>query len=369
MSSSHIIALDAMGGDHGPEVVVPAAIEFLDKAPDTSLILVGREERLRPLLGNKAKHPRLSLHPASQEVGMDELPSKALRNKKDSSMRVALDLVKQGHAHACVSAGNTGALMATARFVLKTLPHVDRPAIMTAVPAVNGRTHMLDLGANVDCTAEHLFQFAVMGSELVRAVDGVKAPRVGLLNIGAEEIKGNEQVRKAYELLSKSTLNFVGYVEGDDIYLGDVDVVVCDGFVGNIALKTSEGVARLLAHLLKAQFNGNLLKRLSGLIALPVLRAFRQEVDPRRYNGASLLGLRGIVIKSHGGADVLAFENAIHIARKEIQTNIPERLEHEVVAHFVVPEPAGAPAVEGAHQMPNEAATANDSGMRSRAIA
>ncbi len=335
MSNRYIIALDAMGGDHGPEVIVPAAVEFLNKAPDTELILVGREERLRPLLGHGAKHPRLSVHPASQEVGMDELPSKALRSKKDSSMRVALDLVKRGRAHACVSAGNTGALMATARFVLKTLPHVDRPAIMTAVPAVNGRTYMLDLGANVDCTAEHLFQFAVMGSELVRAVDGQAAPRVGLLNIGAEEIKGNEQVRQAHELLSKSTLNYLGYVEGDDIYLGDVDVVVCDGFVGNIALKTSEGVARLLAHRLKAHFNGNLFKRLSGLIALPVLRGFRREVDPRRYNGASLLGLRGIVIKSHGGADVLAFENALHIARQEIKSNIPERIEHEVAAHFV----------------------------------
>ncbi|MBK1649087.1 phosphate acyltransferase [Rhabdochromatium marinum] len=357
MSLSHIIALDAMGGDHGPEVVVPAAVDFLDKAQDTQLILVGREERLRPLLGKKAGDPRLRLHPASQEVGMDELPSKALRNKKDSSMRVALDLVKQGQAHACVSAGNTGALMATARFVLKTLPHVDRPAIMTAVPAMTGRTHMLDLGANIDCTAEHLFQFAVMGNELVRAVDGMQRPRVGLLNIGAEEIKGNEQVRQAHELLSKSTLNYVGYVEGDDIYLGDVDVVVCDGFVGNIALKTSEGVARLLAHRLKAQFNGHLLKRLSGLIALPVLKAFRREVDPRRYNGASLLGLRGIVVKSHGGADVLAFENAIHIAREEIQSNIPERIAHEVAAHFVVPsvspegdvadsQDAGAPVAE-----------------------
>lgn len=335
MSTRQVIALDAMGGDHGPEVVVPAALQFLAKAPDTELVLVGREEPLKALLGARKSHPRLRLHPASQEVGMDELPSKALRNKKDSSMRVALDLVKLGQAHACVSAGNTGALMATARFVLKTLPHVDRPAIMTAVPAINGRTHMLDLGANVDCSAEHLFQFAVMGSELVRAVDGVQAPRVGLLNIGEEEIKGNEQVRRAHELLTGSTLNFVGYVEGDDIYLGDVDVVVCDGFVGNIALKTSEGVARLLAHRLKAYFNSNLFTRISGLIALPVLRAFRREVDPRRYNGASLLGLRGIVIKSHGGADVLAFENALHIARKEIRSNIPERIAHEVGAHFV----------------------------------
>lgn len=340
MSSRLTIALDAMGGDHGPEVVVPAALDFLTKTEDTDLILVGLEDRLKPMVAKSANDPRLRLHHASQEVGMDELPSKALRNKKDSSMRVSLDLVKQGVAHACVSAGNTGALMATARFVLKTLPHVDRPAIMTAVPSIRGRTYMLDLGANVECAAEHLFQFAVMGSELVRAVDGLEAPRVGLLNIGEEEIKGNDQVRQAHELLAASTLNFVGYVEGDDIYLGEVDVVVCDGFVGNIALKTSEGVARLLAHMLKAHFGQNLLTRLSGLIALPVLRKFRQAVDPRRYNGASLLGLRGIAVKSHGGADVLAFENAIHIARKEIQSNIPERLEHQVAAHFVVPQSA-----------------------------
>jgi glycerol-3-phosphate acyltransferase PlsX len=362
LSTKHIIALDAMGGDHGPSVVVPAALAYLEKARDTELILVGHEERLRPLLGQnpskKGQDARLRIHHASQAVGMDELPSKALRNKKDSSMRVALDLVKQGQAHACVSAGNTGALMATARFVLKTLPHVDRPAIMTSVPAIRGRTHMLDLGANIECTAEQLFQFAVMGSELVRAVDGLQAPRVGLLNIGEEEIKGNEQVRRAHELLRDSTLNFVGYVEGDDIYLGDVDVVVCDGFVGNIALKTSEGVARLLAHRLKAHFSRNLLTRLSALFALPVLRGFRQEVDPRRYNGASLLGLRGIVIKSHGGADVLAFENAIHIARQEIQTNIPERIEHEVSAHFLIP--ADAAIAAGRSAQPGSASSSPD---------
>ncbi len=325
-----------MGGDHGPQVIVPAALNFLRNSKDTALILVGREEALRPYLAKP--HPRLHIHHASQEVAMDELPSKALRNKKDSSMRVALDLVKQGKANACVSAGNTGALMATARFVLKTLPHVDRPAIMTAVPSKTGQTHMLDLGANVDCTAEHLFQFAVMGNELVRAVTGLDAPRVGLLNIGAEEIKGNDQVRAAHEFLSQSALNYIGYVEGDDIYLGQVDVVVCDGFVGNVALKTSEGVAKLLAHLLKQHFRHNLLTRLSGLVALPVLNRFRKAVDPRRYNGASLLGLRGIVIKSHGGADVLSFENAIHIAKKEILCNIPERIEHQVAAHFVTPE-------------------------------
>jgi glycerol-3-phosphate acyltransferase PlsX len=265
---------------------------------------------------------------------MDELPSKALRGKKDSSMRVAIDLVKQGEADACVSAGNTGALMATARFVLKTLPHIDRPAIITAIPALNGQTHMLDLGANVDCSAEHLFQFAVMGSELVRAVQGLPAPRVGLLNIGAEEIKGNDQVRAAHELLAASSLNYVGYVEGDDIYIGDVDVVVSDGFVGNVALKASEGVAKLIAQMLKRRFSRNLLSRLAGLLALPVLRSFRADVDPRRYNGASLLGLRGIVIKSHGGADAVAFEHALQIADQEIRSRVIARIEREVANHL-----------------------------------
>jgi glycerol-3-phosphate acyltransferase PlsX len=249
-------------------------------------------------------------------------------------MRVAIDMVKAGEADACVSAGNTGALMATARFVLKTLPQVDRPAIITAIPSISGSTHMLDLGANVDCTAEHLFQFAVMGSELVRAVEGIERPSVGLLNIGAEEIKGNDQVRGAHELISASSLNYIGYVEGDDVYMGGVDVVVTDGFVGNVALKTSEGVAKLLAHLLGKHFRSNLLSRLAGLVALPVLKRFKRAVDPRRYNGASLVGLRGIVIKSHGGADVVAFENAIHIAEKEIHAEVIARIEHEVSAHL-----------------------------------
>jgi glycerol-3-phosphate acyltransferase PlsX len=330
------IALDAMGGDHGPQVVVPAALQYLDHSSDTDLVLVGQEEVIAPLL-RKAKNrhrDRLRIHHASQTVAMDELPSKALRNKKDSSMRVAIDLVKHGEAHAVVSAGNTGALMATARFVLKTLPQVDRPAIITAIPSVKGRTHMLDLGANVDCTAEHLFQFAVMGSELVRAVEGVERPTVGLLNIGAEEIKGNDQVRQAHELIGASSLNYAGYVEGDDVYMGGVDVVVTDGFVGNVALKTSEGVAKLLAHFLGQHFRRNLFSRAAALVAMPVLKAFKRQVDPRRYNGASLVGLRGIVIKSHGGADVVAFENAIHIAEKEIHANVIERIEHEVSAHL-----------------------------------
>jgi glycerol-3-phosphate acyltransferase PlsX len=328
------IALDAMGGDHGPQVVVPAALQYLRHTTATDLILVGKEEQIAPLLDGSDVRERLRVRHATQEVGMDELPSKALRGKKDSSMRVALDLVKSGEAHACVSAGNTGALMATARFVLKTLPMVDRPAIITAVPSLTGSTHVLDLGANVDCTAEHLFQFAVMGSELVTAVEGMAAPKVGLLNIGEEEIKGNEQVKQAHELLSASTLNYVGYVEGDDIYLGGVDVVVADGFVGNVALKSSEGVAKMVRHFLTHSFKRNWLTRLSGLAALPVLRSFSRTIDPRRYNGASLLGLRGIAIKSHGGADQLAFENAIHIAEKEIHCNVPERIAQQVARHL-----------------------------------
>ncbi len=330
------IALDAMGGDHGAQVVVPAAVDYLKRDPAVDLILVGREEVIRDHLGKAAGNPRLRIHHASQEVGMDELPSRALRGKKDSSMRVAIDLVKKGEASACVSAGNTGALMATARFVLKMLPQVDRPAIITAIPSIEGHTWVLDLGANVDCSAEHLFQFAVMGSELVGAVDDDIAtpPRIGLLNIGQEEIKGNEQVKQAHELLSASDLNYIGYVEGDGIYLGGVDVVVTDGFVGNVALKSSEGVAKMIGHSLKVEFKRNLLTRLAGVLAMPVLRGFRRRIDPRRYNGASLLGLKGVVIKSHGGADALAFENAIQIARKAVESRVADRIAHGVEVHL-----------------------------------
>lgn len=325
------IALDAMGGDHGPRVIVPAALKYLGGDKDCELILVGREEAIRDALPGSSLPARLSIHHASEEVGMDELPSRALRSKKDSSMRVAINLVKEGAADACVSAGNTGALMATARFVLKTLPHVDRPAIISALPAINGRTWVLDLGANVDSDAEHLYQFAVMGSELVAAVEGLDSPTVGLLNIGQEEIKGNEQVREAHDLLSDSGLNYIGYIEGDDIYLkDDLDVVVTDGFVGNVALKNSEGLAKMISQFMAVEFKRNLLTKLAALVALPVLRALRRRIDPRRYNGASLLGLRGIVVKSHGGADELAFGNAIAIARKEVIADIAERIEQRV---------------------------------------
>lgn len=334
MGKTITISLDAMGGDHGPSVVVPAAVGFLRQDPETRLILVGIEDEIRRHLGADAGNPRIQVHHASQVVAMDEPPSKALRNKKDSSMRVAIDLVKGGVADACVSAGNTGALMATARFVLKTIQGIDRPAIMTAMPSMEGETWMLDLGANVDCTDEHLFQFAAMGSELVTAVRELPRPRVGLLNVGEEEIKGNEQVKLAHERLSASGLNYIGYVEGDDIYKGGVDVVVCDGFVGNVSLKSVEGVAKMIGQFMKEEFNRNLMTKLAGLVALPVLRSLRRRMDPRRYNGASLLGLRGIVIKSHGGADVLSFENAIHVAKKEVLADVPNRIARQLEAHL-----------------------------------
>lgn len=325
-----------MGGDVGPSVVVPAAVSFLDQDPDVELILVGREEKILEHLSGRSIPERLHIVHAGETVGMDEPPSKALRNKKDSSMRVAINLVKEGRAHACVSAGNTGALMATARFVLKTLPHVDRPAIITSLPAVNGRTWVLDLGANVDCSAEHLYQFAVMGSVLVSAVENSDAPRVGLLNIGQEEIKGNEQVKRAHELLSGSpSLNYLGYVEGDDIFLrDDLDIVVTDGFVGNVSLKTTEGVAKLIRHFIQAEFQSSLLTKVLTLFAYPLLRGLRRRIDPRNYNGASLLGLKGIVVKSHGGADVQAFRNAIAIAKKEVNSNIAQRIAQRVEAQL-----------------------------------
>ncbi len=323
-----------MGGDFGADVIVPAALKYLSRDKSSRLILVGQEALLKQKVGEHGFGERLTIQHASETVEMDELPSKALRNKKDSSMRVAINLVKSGDADACVSAGNTGALMATSRFVLKMLPNIDRPAIITALPSVEGQTYMLDLGANVDCTADHLFQFAVMGSEQVSAVAEISNPRIGLLNIGQEEIKGNEQVKGANDLLVSSSLNYVGYVEGDDIYIGGTDVIVSDGFVGNIALKSSEGVAKMISHFMKQGFTKNLLTKMAGLVALPILRSLRRRIDPRRYNGASLLGLRGIVIKSHGGADELAFMNAISIAKKEVLADVPGRIAEQVKSHM-----------------------------------
>ena len=307
------VAIDCMGGDHGPHVTVPTALDFLRQNPEGNIVLVGLPDVIQAeLKAHKAETgPRLRLHAASEVVAMDEPPALALRGKRDSSMRVAINLVKSGEAQACVSAGNTGALMAISKFVLKTLPWIDRPAICTVLPALKGHTHMLDLGANVDCAPEHLLQFAIMGSVLVSSIEGKERPSVGLLNIGEEEIKGNEVVKQAAELLRASPINFCGNVEGTDIYKGTADVVVCDGFVGNVALKTSEGLAQMLTTFLKQEFKRNLLTKLAALVALPVLNAFKRRVDHREYNGASLLGLRGIVIKSHGSADRLAFLRAI----------------------------------------------------------
>ncbi len=325
-----------MGGDHGPHVTVPAALAFQARLADVELILVGQREAVERELAGKPAHARV--YHASELVAMDEPPAQALRYKKDSSMRVAIDLVKSGDAHACVSAGNTGALMAISRFVLKTLPGIDRPAIATVLPNMRRtNTYVLDLGANVDCTAQHLLQFAIMGAMLVAAVEHKERPTVGLLNIGVEDIKGNEAVKQAAALLRESGLNFVGNVEGDDIYKGNVDVVVCDGFVGNVALKSSEGVAQMMATTLREEFSRTAFAKLAALIALPVLRSFRERLDPRRYNGASLLGLRGIVIKSHGSADPFAFGQALERAVEEVRNEVPQRIEARMAQ--LIPQP------------------------------
>lgn len=317
------IALDAMGGDHGPQVVVPAALNALAAHPFLRLILVGDEATILPHLSSEYAN-RIEIIHTDESVAMNELPSVALRTKKQSSMRLAINLVKEKTAEACVSAGNTGALMATARFVLKTLPCIDRPAIISELPAMKGPTRVLDLGANVDSCAEHLCQFAVMGSVLTTVVNGIERPTVGLLNIGSEEIKGNDQVKHTAHLLSKMpAINYIGYVEGDDILRGAANVIVCDGFVGNIALKTIEGVAHLLKHHLTTAFHQNWYNRLSGFLALPALSHVKNQMNPSRYNGASLLGLQGSVIKSHGSADIFGYTHAIGQAVMEAKSNVP----------------------------------------------
>ena len=326
------IAVDCMGGDRGAEVTVPAALAALEDDAEISLILVGSGAAIERELGRAgaALAGRLRIRATTEVVAMDEPPATALRNKKDSSMRVAVDLVKEGEASACVSAGNTGALMAISRFVLKTLPGIDRPAIASILPTQKGQTCVLDLGANVDCSAEHLLQFGIMGSELFAVLEKRERPSVGLLNIGQEDIKGNEVVKRAAELLRASGLNFRGNVEGDDIYKGTTDVVVCDGFVGNVALKASEGVAHMLGAHLQAEFERSFLNRLAALAASCVIRGFKRRFDPRRYNGATLVGLRGIVLKSHGSADAFAFGCAIRRAADEargaVLAHISERL-------------------------------------------
>ena len=322
------IALDAMSGDHGPTEIVPAALKVARQHPNLDLVLVGQEDAIASVITDVGATlgDQISIRHASEVVEMHEQPSKALRNKKDSSMRVAIDIVQEGVVNACVSAGNTGALMAISRFVLKMLPGIDRPAICSAMPGLHRSTHLLDLGANIDSSSEQLFQFAVMGSELVSALENKPEPTIALLNVGAEETKGNDRVKQAAALLEASHLNYVGFVEGNDLYSGTVDVIVCDGFVGNIALKASEGLADLVAQQIKDTFQQSIYGKLATFVTAPVWRKVKRKLDPRFYNGASLLGLRGIVIKSHGSADELSFSHAIEEAIVEVEKNVPERI-------------------------------------------
>ena len=343
------VAIDAMGGDHGPHVTVPAALKALKQDSEINIVLVGLTEAIEAELAvhKVSVGPRLRIHHASEVVTMDESPQSALKNKKDSSMRVAINLVKSGEANACVSAGNTGALMATARFVLKMLPGIDRPAIAATLPSQKGMVYMLDLGANADCTPEHLLQFAIMGAMLVTCVEHKERPSVGLLNIGSEDIKGNEVVKQAGELLRASHLNFYGNVEGNDIYKGTTDLIVCDGFVGNVALKTSEGLAQMMSRFLMQEFKRNWLTKAMALTAMPVLKAFKRRLDPRRYNGASFLGLRGIVVKSHGGADSFSFLHAIHTAIEESRSGVLRRITEQLEIEHIQPH-AASPMVKEA---------------------
>lgn len=340
-----VLAVDCMGGDHGPKVTLPACRRFLDAHPDSQLLLVGQPDAL-----NAFSHERARLVPASEVVTMDDAVEVALRRKKDSSMRVAVQQVKDGAAHAAVSAGNTGALMAISRYLLKTLEGIERPAIATQMPnATGGATTVLDLGANVDCTAEHLLQFAVMGSALVSVLRDEANPSVGLLNIGEEAIKGGDEIKRAGELLRTAAksgdLNFVGNVEGNDIFKGTADIVVCDGFVGNVALKTSEGLATMIMQFLREEFTRNLLTKLAAAVAYPVLSALKKRLDHRRYNGAALLGLRGLVFKSHGSADALAFEYALarayDAARHQLLSRVQTRIAHAAPL-LAVPQRAAA---------------------------
>lgn len=335
--SAPIIAIDAMGGDFGPHSIVPACIACLAEFPSLHLVLVGQTSLLNELI---ARHPgvdlaRLHLEQASEVIAMDDRPAQALRSKPDSSMRVALELVRDGRAQACVSSGNTGALMALSRYLLKTLPGIDRPAMMTAIPTERGHCQLLDLGANVDCSAEHLYQFAVMGSVAAEAL-GVARPRIALLNVGTEDVKGNQQVKLAASLLQPATeLNYIGFIEGDGLYRGEADVVVCDGFVGNILLKSSEGLASMISARMEALFKQNLGSRLIGSLALPVLKRLQGELAPARHNGASFLGLQAIVVKSHGAAGPEGFQSAIRRAVMEVREDLPQRL-HGRLEHLLL---------------------------------
>lgn len=329
-----IIAVDAMGGDRGLKVTIPAVCQFVRQTHAIECILVGDEKKIKRRLDKLRLKAcdRIHIQHASEVVAMDESPALALRSKKDSSMRVALNLVKEQKAHACVSSGNTGALMATAKFVLKTLPGVSRPAIMARLPTMLDQdVRVLDLGANVDATAEQLSQYAIMGSLVTQMVDDIDAPSIGLLNVGEEDIKGNEQVKATAELLKNLDLiNYTGFVEGNDIFTGKIDVVVCDGFVGNVALKAGEGIMRLVQHYAKEEFMRNVLTRAAGVIVYPVLKRLARRIDPRERNGASLLGLNGVVIKSHGSADAYSFVNALREAHMQTIKSLPTRIGDEV---------------------------------------
>ncbi|MBT0571368.1 phosphate acyltransferase PlsX [Curvibacter sp. CHRR-16] len=339
------IAVDCMGGDHGPQITLPACRAFLDNHPDAHLIVVGLPDVLQGFSHARVRHVQ-----ASEVVAMDDPLEVALRKKKDSSMRVAIEQVKDGAAQVAISAGNTGALMAISRYVLKTLDGIERPAIASQIPNALGKaTTMLDLGANVDCTAEHLLQFALMGSALVSAQSGSAAPTVGLLNIGEEVIKGNEVIKQAGELMRQAgqagALNFFGNVEGNDIFKGTVEIVVCDGFVGNVALKTSEGLASMFSNALKAEFSRSIWTKLAALVALPVLQVFKQRYDHRRYNGAALLGLRGLVFKSHGSADAVAFGHALERAYDAARNQLLEQLQQRIAANAAAVQAPPEPTV------------------------
>lgn len=328
------LAVDAMGGDAGLAVTIPGSVAFLKRQSDVRLIMVGDEAAVRKALqAAGAPLERISIVHATQVVSMDEAPQLALKNKKDSSMRVAINQVKEGHAQAAVSAGNTGALMATARFVLKTIPGIERPAIAKFLPSSNGNhmTLVLDLGANVDCNADQLTQFAVIGSELVQAMyPGIDRPRVGLLNVGTEDIKGTDTVKQTFKLLKSSNLNFVGNVEGNCVFLGEVDVVVADGFVGNIMLKTIEGAVKFMSGEVKQAFSRNLFNKLAAITAIPALKSMKAKLDPRKFNGAIFLGLRGVVIKSHGGTDDVGFMYALDEAYHEAKSASLSKIEQGV---------------------------------------
>lgn len=319
------LAVDAMGGDFGPRVTIPATLSVLSTHPQLTIVFTGQESQIQPLLKDLPADlaQRVSIVHTDEVVTMDDKVAVALRNKRNSSMRLAINLVHEKKAQACVSAGNTGALMAVSRFVLKTHANIDRPAIMTALPTQTGHAYMLDLGANVDSESQHLLQFAQMGDVVVRALEGIEQPRVALLNIGEEEIKGNDLIKQTNQLLKDSSLNYIGYIEGDGIFKGEADVVVCDGFVGNIALKTTEGVAKMMASFIKEEINRNWLTKITGAIAWPVWRGLKQKMNPANYNGASLVGLTGIVIKSHGSADIKSFAQAIKVAIKAVEQDVP----------------------------------------------